>query len=109
MKKQPKVEAGSGNVFEDLGYSNAADALFKARLAQRIATVIQARKLSQAQAAQILHADQPKISKLLRGQLREFSTDRLIHFLLALGQDVEVKIRNRRSTRRRGALLVLSE
>ena len=44
--------------------------------------------------------DQPKISKLMRGDLYGFSTDQLFRFLTALGQDVEIIVRDR--PRRRG-------
>jgi len=40
--------------------------------------------LTQVRAAKLLGIDQPKVSKLRRGQLREFSTERLFRFLTAL-------------------------
>lgn len=77
-----KVEESSGNVFADLGFPHAEEALAKSRLAQCIAEIIEKQHLTQVQAAALLGIDQPKVSKLLRGQLREFSTDRLFRFLL---------------------------
>ena len=76
----PAVEIGSGNVFADLGLPNPEERLTKARLASRIAQLIEDRSLTQTQAAAHLGIDQPKISNLLRGRLRGFSTDRLMHF-----------------------------
>ena len=37
--------------------------------------------------------DQPKISKLLKGELYGFSTDQLLRFLTAFGQDVEIVVK----------------
>ena len=94
-RPESAVEESSGNVFADLGYPNAEEALAKSRLAQRIAEVIEKRALTQVQAASVLGIDQPKVSKLLRGQLRDFSTDRLFRFLNALDQDVEIVVRDK--------------
>ena len=65
---------------------------------QRIADAIAERKLTQAQAADILGIDQPKVSALVRGKLEGFSIDRLLRFLNALGRDVEIIV----SAARRG-------
>ena len=99
MSDRISVEEGSGNVFADLGFPDAEEALAKSRLAQRIAEVIEQRGLTQVEAASLLGVDQPKISKLLRGQLREFSTDRLFRFLKALNQDIEIVVREKPRTR----------
>jgi len=108
MKTKMKVEQSTGNVFADLGREDANEALVKARLAQRLAALIEKRGLTQAEAAQLLRIDQPKVSKLLRGQLREFSTDRVLRFLNALGQDVEIVVRDKPSSRRHATLSVVS-
>ena len=59
-------------------------------------------------AAKACGIDQPKISKLMRGDLYGFSTDQLIRFLTALGQDVEIVERDRPRRRRnaKGSLTV---
>ncbi len=103
-----KVEESSGNVFADLGFPNAEEALAKSRLAQGIAEIIEKRHLTQVQAAARLGIDQPKVPKLLRGQLREFSTDRLFRFLTALGQDVEIVIKPKPRSRRQATVSVIA-
>lgn len=108
MVKEIEVEESSGNVFADMGYSNPEEALAKSRLAQRIAELIDEQNLTQIQAAALLGIDQPKVSKLLRGQLREFSTDRLFRFLNAFNQDVEIVIRQKPRTRQKATLSVIS-
>ena len=44
------VEESSGNVFADLDYPDAEEALAKSRLAQRIAEIIKKKRLTQVQA-----------------------------------------------------------
>ena len=100
------IEESSGNVFADLGYPNAEEALAKARLAQRIVAVLEKKRLTQVQAAKLLGIDQPKVSKLRRGQLREFSTERLFRFLTALDQDVEIVIKRKPRSRRHARVSV---
>ncbi len=36
---------------------------------------------------------QPDISKMLRGEFRQFSVERLLRFLVALNQDVEIVVK----------------
>src|ERR1700722_18822829 len=90
-----EVWVSSGNVFADLELPDAEEMLAKAELAHWIAVLISAAKLTQAGAARQLGIDQPKVSALLRGKLDGFSTERLIRFLNALGQDVEIRVRPR--------------
>jgi predicted XRE-type DNA-binding protein len=95
MSDKVEIEEGSGNVFADLDYPNAEEAFTKSRLAQRIAELIERQGVSQAKAGELLGIDQPKVSKLLRGQLKDFSTDRLFRFLNALNQDIEIVIKQK--------------
>lgn len=87
-----KVETGSGNIFADLGFHDAEERLFKAKLATKIAQLIEEKGLTQAQTAERIALDQPKVSRLLRGQLSGFSADRLFAILNRLGHSVEVRI-----------------
>ncbi len=103
MKKKIKYEESSGNVFADLGIENAAEALAKSELARQIAKLIKKKKLTQQGAAKILGIDQPKISSLIRGRLRNFSLERLIRFLNELGQDVNIMISPTKSHSHRGS------
>ena len=97
---------GSGNVFADLEYPRPEEALAKAELAHKISKVIERRRLTQAEAAEILDVDQPKISALRRGKLSGFSLDRLVRFLVLLGSDVRIVVKDQRHTRRRAKLLI---
>jgi predicted XRE-type DNA-binding protein len=108
MSKRIHVEESSGNVFADIGLSNPDERLAKADLAIRIGEAIRARRLTQTQAARTLKIDQPKISRLLRGQLSGFSTERLMHFLTMLGRDVEITVKPTPRSRRQGQLRVVA-
>jgi len=85
------VTRGSGNVFRDLGLADADVLQAKADLVFKISAIIEKRGLSQVEAAQILGVSQPKISALLRGHLDGFSLERIMRFLAALDQKVEIQ------------------
>jgi predicted XRE-type DNA-binding protein len=97
----PPHEVGSGNVFADLALPDAGALLAKACLAERIAAIAAAQGLTQTQTARILGTSQPKVSQLLAGKLAGFSIERMIRFLNALGQDVDIRVtpKPRRSAR----------
>ena len=86
------ITEGSGNIFADLGLPNPDQELMKARLTLQIARLIKDRGLTQVQAAKILNIQQPHVSTLLRNRPGNFSVGRLIEFLTALGQDVEITV-----------------
>jgi predicted XRE-type DNA-binding protein len=105
-----RIEQGSGNVFADLGLPDAEERLTKADLAMQITEAIRARRLTQAKAAALFDIDQPKISRLIRGQLSGFSTEKLIHFLTLLGQDVMIVVKPAaRQSRGIGHVTVVTE
>ena len=106
MPNKKDHEVGSGNVFADLGYPRPEEALAKAELAHKITKIIERRRFTQAEAAEILDVDQPKVSALGRGKLSGFSLDRLVRFLVLLGSDVQIVVKERRPNRRRARLLV---
>lgn len=86
------VTVSSGNVFADVGSQDAEELLLKAKLATKIAQLIEKKGWTQAQTAEHISLDQPKVSRLLRGQLSGFSADRLFAILNRLGHSVEVRI-----------------
>jgi len=106
-KASVKVQASSGNVFEDLGVPNSADALARADIAAKIAMIIERRNLTQTQAAKLMDADQATVSNIVRGKLRGFTADRLIRFLTSLGLDVDIVIHGERRAQKTGKLSVL--
>ncbi|MFN0167950.1 MAG: helix-turn-helix domain-containing protein [Bryobacteraceae bacterium] len=96
MKKQRskiRIRESSGNVFQDLGFPNPDREQLKARLMLQIYRIIKDRKLTQAAAGEMLGIKQPHVSALMRGQSGNFSVERLIDFLTALGHDVEITVK----------------
>lgn len=110
-KRKPEitVTASSGNVFADLGFAEPEEELTKAQLASYIRQVIKRRRLTQVMAATLLGVDQPKVSALLNGRLANFSSDRLMRLLTALGQDVEIMVKRKPRNRARGRVKVIGE
>jgi predicted XRE-type DNA-binding protein len=99
-------EMGGGNVFEDIGVPNAGEHLIKAKLVFKIGTILKKRGLKQTEAAELLGVRQPDVSKMFRGEFRQFSVERLLRFLVALNQDVEIIVKPHRSRRNAPALHV---
>ena len=89
-------EAGSGNVFRDLGLDSPDEELSKARLAMQIHDRVKALGLNVTKAALRLGIPQPKASRLLRGYADGFSTEKLLTFLTKLGQDVRIEVSDAR-------------
>lgn len=99
MSQEIGVQSGSGNVFADLGLENSDELLVKAELARKISSIITNQQMTQAEAAEMLGVDQPKISALINGKLSGFSTVRLFRFLNALGRDVEIVVKAKPKSR----------
>ncbi len=105
MDEPKPIERGSGNVFADLGYADADSHQQKADLVIRIDRIIRQRKLTQTEAAALLGLSQPDVSRLLRGNFRDYSMERLLRLLTALGQDVDITI-SEPAERRAGRLRI---
>ena len=105
-RKRIKVEVGSGNVFEDLGFPDAKERTLKVELAVAVNRVLKERRLSQQKVADALGLRQPHVSELVRYRLDRFSVERLMDFLTLLGKDVEIRIAQRRTGRTRSPVQV---
>jgi predicted XRE-type DNA-binding protein len=93
VSKKGGVTAGSSNVFADLGIPNPEQELLKAELTLQIYRIIRQRNLTQVQAGKILGISQPQVSALARNRAGNFSVGRLLDFLTALGQNVEIIVK----------------
>lgn len=98
-EKAIKAQNSSGNVFADLGFPNPERELLKAKLTLEIYRLIKKRNLTQAEAGEILGIKQPHVSALVRNRSGNFSVERLMDFLTALGQDVEITLKPSRGRR----------
>ena len=101
-----RYETGSHNVFKDLGVPNAEEHMVKAQLVFKIDTLMKERRLKQIEAADLFGIKQPDVSKMLRGEFRQFSVERLLRFLVALDQDVEIVVKPHRDRHNAPALHV---
>lgn len=91
QKRREIVEAGSGDVFVDLGY--AGERKLRVQLAMRLNELIAADRLTQAKAAALFGIPQPHVSELKNYKLSRFSSERLLRFMTQLDRDVEIVIR----------------
>ncbi len=103
---QKGYEIGTQNVFKDIGVPNAGEHLIKAQLVFKIDSIMKQRRLKQVEAGKLFGVPQPDVSKMLRGDFRQFSVERLLRFLVALDQDVEIVVKPHRDTRNAPALHV---
>lgn len=105
-RRRIRVTEGTGNVFSDVGIERPEEYLAKAELARQIIVALNARHLTQIEAARVLGVSQPKVSALQNGRLDGFSTERLIRFLNVLGRDVRIVVSVKPRSRRRASLTV---
>jgi len=104
----PSITRGSTNIFEDLEYPDAPERQAKLRLAYALNHVLEHRGLTQTAAATLLGLTQPKVSALRNYKLAGFSVERLMTLLNALGQDVEIVIRNKPRSRQSARIIVVA-
>ena len=108
MKRKTRipVKESTSNIFADLGFANPEREQLKAHLTVQIYRMVKQRGLTQAEAGEILGIKQPHVSSLMRGQSGAFSVERLMDFLTALGQDVEITVRPTRKNHGKVSLVV---
>ncbi|WP_184655949.1 XRE family transcriptional regulator [Rhizobium soli] len=71
-----------------------ASQVVRADLRAVLARVVADKGLSQTQAAKLCSTDQPTLSKILSGRSDSVSTDQLLRWLVQLGCDVDLTVRN---------------
>ena len=106
--KSIAITRGTTNVFADLGFPDAAERQTKTRLAFAINELLKSRRLKQREAAELLGIPQPKVSAIKNYRLDNISVERLMEFLTALDQDVEIRIRPRATKGKGGRISVLA-
>src|SRR5262245_17310291 len=93
MTRRMKVEAGSGNIFADLGLPDPENHFLKAQIVSEIYRLTGERKLTQARAGKLMGISQPEVSRMFKGRFREYSIDRLMGFLTSFDRDVEIVVK----------------
>ena len=92
-KRTPAIRRGSDNVFADLKFPDPETHLLKAELIVRLGDILKERELTQAEAAKLTGLSQPDISRLLRGQFRDISVERIMRLLVRLGCSVDIVVK----------------
>ncbi len=103
-RARAKVHESKGNVFSDLGRPDSGVHFLKAQIVAELYKLSCERKLTQTKAGELMGITQPEASRLFKGNFREYSVDRLMTFLTAFNQDVEIVARSRATTRARGQI-----
>jgi len=88
-----EVEAGSGNVFADLGLPNADKLEIKSGLVIEITKAVRKLGLTQQDVAKRMGITQPKLSGMMRGDFSNLSERKLMDCLNRLGYDIEIKVK----------------
>ena len=89
------VHETAPNIFADLGLPDAGPHFLKAQIVAELYRLKTQRKLTQQQVGALIGVTQPEVSRLFKGHFREYSLDRLMNFLTAFDQDVEIITRPR--------------
>lgn len=107
-KSRETIDAGSGNVFADLGYEDSSERKLRVQLALRVNEMIKEHKLTQAKVTALLGIPQPHVSELKNYKLNRFSSERLLHFITLFDRDVEILIRPKAPEHATGLMSVLA-
>jgi len=89
-----RIIDGSGNVFVDLGFDPAEAAVMQLRAEVMVRTALQlkARGWTQAVAARELGITQPRVSRLVKGKVEDFSLDTLLTLAARAGLRPELRL-----------------
>lgn len=88
-----EVHIGSGNIFADLELADADKLKIKTGLVIEIRKALRNLDLTQQDAAKRMGITQPKVSDMMRGDLRNLSERKLMDCLTRLGFDIEISVR----------------
>lgn len=104
MTRKARIELGSGNVFADLGLPDHNTHFLKAQIVSEIYRLAKGRKLTQAQAGKRMGISQPEVSRMFKGNFREYSVDRLMGFLTTFDRDIEIVVRPHKKANKAGRI-----
>jgi predicted XRE-type DNA-binding protein len=87
---------GSGDYLKDRGYAEPAETRAKFFLANQIAVAVEELAVSQADAARITGLKQPDVSRIINGNVKDYSVWRLIKALSDLGWNISIEVERHR-------------
>ncbi|TAG79777.1 MAG: XRE family transcriptional regulator [Burkholderiales bacterium] len=93
--KSGLFQAGSDNVFRDLGFpeDEAHNLLLRTDLSIRIRKAIDKLGITQTEAAARAGISRPHLNDLVKGRTRRFTLDALVNIASKLGYSVELKLK----------------
>lgn len=94
---RPSVHQSLPNIFEDLGLPDAKVHFLKAQIVAELYRLASEGELDDAKVADRLGIDDQEVKRLFRGDFRDLAVERLMGFLTAFDQDVEIVARPRAS------------
>jgi predicted XRE-type DNA-binding protein len=86
------TESMRKSVFNCCGNNADKEKIYKHKLFAILCRLLDELELTQVETAKILGTHQPNLSKILGGQLRLVSSDKLIAWITTLGADVQTKV-----------------
>lgn len=89
-----RITPSSGNVFLDLGFDPAEAEVMKLRAEVMIRTAqhLKERGWTQVEAARRLGITQPRVSRLIKGKVEDFSLDMLLTLAARAGLHTELRL-----------------
>ena len=102
--RKVRIEKGSGNILADLGLPDADTHFLKAQIVAEIYRITNERKLTQTEAGKLMGISQPEVSRMFKGNFREYSVERLMGFLTTFDRDVEIVARPRKKSAKSGRI-----
>ena len=103
-KARAEIHEIKGNIFADLGLPDAEAHFLKAQIVAELYRLVTARKLNQSKAGTVMGITQPEVSRLFKGNFREYSVERLMEFLTGFDRDVDIIVKPRHKTGARGQI-----
>ncbi len=103
-KARVEIHETKGNIFADLGLPNADGHFLKAQIVAELYRLVTSHKLTQIKAGSVMGITQPEVSRLFKGNFREYSVERLMEFLTGFDQDLEIIVKPRRKRGARGEI-----
>ena len=92
MSDELELVRGTGNIYEDFGYSDAGIRQAKALLGAQIVKVLDGDGLSTRQAEAKTGVSHSEFSRIRRASFSRFTIDRLMAILEKLGQEVTISV-----------------
>jgi predicted XRE-type DNA-binding protein len=106
MTQEPVFQDSSGNVFFDLGLSNADELFTRGKIGIQVLRLLKQRNLKQREISELLGIPQPEVSHLMKGEFQRFSEGKLLIFLKRLDTEITLHLRPRHAANESGETVI---